>query len=88
VARASRLAVLFVLLPTDLKRSDSEVVLNIEDDGGPFDPSPVAPPQTPQTVENAPVGGRGIHLIRQFSSRLEYFRVGGRNRLRLTFAAE
>jgi anti-sigma regulatory factor (Ser/Thr protein kinase) len=75
-------------IATDLERSDSEVVLNIEDDGGPFDPSRMAPPQTPQTVETATVGGRGIHLIRQFSSRMEYFRVGGRNRLRLTFAAE
>jgi anti-sigma regulatory factor (Ser/Thr protein kinase) len=70
----------------DLERSDSEVVLDIEDDGGPFDPSLVAPPQLPQTVESASVGGRGIHLIRQFSSRMEYARSGGRNRLRLTFA--
>jgi anti-sigma regulatory factor (Ser/Thr protein kinase) len=80
-ARASAIA-------ADLERSDSEVVLDIEDDGGPFDPSRVAPPQTPRTVETATVGGRGIHLIRQFSSRMEYFRTGGRNRLRLTFAAE
>jgi anti-sigma regulatory factor (Ser/Thr protein kinase) len=73
-------------IAADLERSDSEVVLDIEDDGGPFDPSLVAPPQKPQTVETASVGGRGIHLIRQFSSRMEYIRTGGRNRLRLTFA--
>ena len=30
--------------------------------------------------------GRGIHLIREFSSRMEYARSGGCNRLRLTFA--
>jgi hypothetical protein len=63
----------------DLERSDSEVTLDIKDDGGPFDPRLVATPQTPQTVETASVGGRGIHLIRQFSSRMEYFRTGGRN---------
>jgi anti-sigma regulatory factor (Ser/Thr protein kinase) len=78
-ARASAIA-------ADLERSDSQVVLDIEDDGGPFDPSQVAPPQLPQAVESASVGGRGIHLIRQFSSRMEYARRGGRNRLRLTFA--
>ena len=71
----------------DLARSDLEVVLDIEDDGGPFDPNQVAPPQVPDAVESASVGGRGIHLIRQFSSRMEYARTGGCNRLRLTFAA-
>jgi anti-sigma regulatory factor (Ser/Thr protein kinase) len=72
-------------IDADLKRSDSEVILDIEDDGGEFDPSLVALPRTPETVECASVGGRGIHLIRQFSSRMEYVRAGGRNRLRLTF---
>jgi hypothetical protein len=38
-------------------------------------------------VEAASVGGRGIHLIRQFSSRMDYARAGSFNRLRLTFAA-
>jgi anti-sigma regulatory factor (Ser/Thr protein kinase) len=78
-ARASAIA-------ADLERSESEVVLDIADDGGPFDPSLVAAPQTPQTLEAASLGGRGIHLIRQFSSRMEYVRAGGHNRLRLTFA--
>jgi anti-sigma regulatory factor (Ser/Thr protein kinase) len=78
-ARASAIA-------ADLERSDSAVVLDIEDDGGPFDPNQVAPPPVPQAVETASVGGRGIHLIRQFSARMEYARSGGCNRLRLTFA--
>jgi anti-sigma regulatory factor (Ser/Thr protein kinase) len=78
-ARASAIA-------ADLERSDSQVILHIEDDGGPFDPNLVAPPQVPEAVESASVGGRGIHLIRQFSSRMEYARSGGCNRLRLTFA--
>jgi len=78
-ARASAIA-------ADLERSDSQVVLDIEDDGGPFDPNQVAPPQVPQVVESASVGGRGIHLVRQFSSRMEYARSDGCNRLRLTFA--
>jgi serine/threonine-protein kinase RsbW len=72
-------------IAADLECSDSKVVLEIEDDGSPFDPSVVAAPQTPQTLEAASPGGRGIHLIRQFSSRMEYARAGGHNRLRLTF---
>jgi anti-sigma regulatory factor (Ser/Thr protein kinase) len=78
-ARASAIA-------ADLARSDFEVVLDIVDDGGPFDPNQVEPPEVPDAVESASVGGRGIHLIRQFSSRMEYARTGGCNKLRLTFA--
>ncbi len=78
-ARASAIA-------AALECSDSNVVLEIEDDGEPFDPAMAAAPQAPHTLEAASPGGRGIHLMRQFSSRMEYARTGGRNRLRLTFA--
>ena len=70
-----------------LERSDSEVVLEIEDDGGPFDPNQVASMLPAQSLEAASPGGRGIHLIRQFSSRMDYVRAGNVNRLRLTFAS-
>jgi anti-sigma regulatory factor (Ser/Thr protein kinase) len=70
-----------------LERSDSEVALEIEDDGGPFDPNQVASSLPAQTLEASSVGGRGIHLIRQFSSRMDYLRAGRLNQLRLTFAA-
>jgi serine/threonine-protein kinase RsbW len=78
-ARASEIA-------ADLARSDSEVVLDIEDDGAPFDPIQVPPPPQPLAVETVLGGGRGIYLIRHFSSRMEYFRIDGWNRLRLTFS--
>jgi serine/threonine-protein kinase RsbW len=70
-----------------LEYSQSGVVLDIEDDGGAFDPTRAAPPAPVTTLETLPVGGLGIHFIRQYSSRMEYSREGGRNRLRLTFAA-
>jgi anti-sigma regulatory factor (Ser/Thr protein kinase) len=69
-----------------LERSESEITLDIEDDGGPFDPNLIPPPPPSDTLDTASVGGQGIHLVRQFSSRLEYDRSDGRNRLRLTFA--
>jgi serine/threonine-protein kinase RsbW len=64
----------------------AEVVLTVDDDGGPFDVTRVAPPDRPHTLEDAPVGGRGIQLIRRFSSSFEYRRKCGRNQLRMTFA--
>jgi serine/threonine-protein kinase RsbW len=75
-------------IAASFERSHSGVVLDIEDDGPAFDPTGVAPPAPAQTLELMPIGGLGIHFIRQYSSRMEYSRGGGRNRLRLTFAAE
>jgi serine/threonine-protein kinase RsbW len=66
-------------------RKGADVVLTVDDDGEPFDPTAVCPPRPPDTLEDAPVGGFGIHLMRQFSSSIEYRRTCGRNRLHLTF---
>ena len=84
-ARASAIA-------ADLERSDSEVVLDIEDDGGPFDPTRWRRRRCRIRWKSASVGGRGIHLIRQFSSRMEYARSrrpqpAAADLRRLTFAA-
>ena len=74
-------------ISASLERGDAGVWLDIEDDGEAFDPTVVAPPAPAPTLELLPVGGLGIHLMRQYSSCMEYSRSGGRNRLRLTFAA-
>jgi serine/threonine-protein kinase RsbW len=67
-------------------REHADAVLTIDDDGGAFDPTQVAAPQRSDTLEDLPVGGLGIHLMRRFASSVEYRREGGRNRLRLTFS--
>jgi anti-sigma regulatory factor (Ser/Thr protein kinase) len=67
-------------------RERSDIVLTIEDDGGPFDLTTIPAPQRRKSLEDTPIGGLGIHLIRQFANAIEYRREGGRNRLRLTFA--
>jgi serine/threonine-protein kinase RsbW len=72
-------------IAASLERSASDVVLAIEDDGEAFDPTGAAPPVPAPTLELLPLGGRGIHLMRRYSSRMEYSRSNGRNRLRLTF---
>jgi anti-sigma regulatory factor (Ser/Thr protein kinase) len=72
-------------ITADLNSSDPDVILNIEDDGAAFDPRQVATPLPSHNLENASMGGRGIHLIRQFSSSMEYVRANSHNRLRLKF---
>jgi len=53
-------------------------------DGGPaFDPTTFKPAALPKTLEEATPGGLGIHLIRQYTSHLEYRRENEHNVLNL-----
>ena len=70
-----------------LHAAPGRLTLRVEDPGRPFDPTQIAAPPVPQTLEEAEIGGLGIHLIRQFSSGQAYERVDGVNRLALYFDA-
>lgn len=69
----------------ELKFSSLRAELSIEDAGSAFDPLQQRPPPRPATLEDAPNGGFGIHLVRQFADACEYQRVGERNRLTVRF---
>src|SRR5262249_9360378 len=56
------------------------IVLEIVDQGVEFDPLAYVPPPRPRTLEDAPIGGRGLLLVRQFVGQLHYRREQGRNR--------
>ncbi len=64
-------------------RSD-ELTLQISDDGIAFDPFSAPAPEVTRPIEERPVGGLGIHLVRELAARCEYARVGGRNQVTLT----
>lgn len=66
-------------------RRDGHVLVTIEDSGIPFDPREAAPPATPAGLDDAMIGGQGIHLMKQFAQRMEYERRDGMNRLTLRF---
>lgn len=53
----------------------------LEDDGRPFNPLDAPEPIMEGTLEERPVGGLGIHLVRRMMDQLEYRREGDRNRL-------
>ena len=61
------------------------VVLTVEDDGHPFDPTAAAAPKKCVSLEDAPIGGLGLHLVRQMSSSMHYQRLGDTNRLTVHF---
>jgi serine/threonine-protein kinase RsbW len=67
-----------------LHLAGGQLALTVEDDGPAFDPLSVAPPNVHARLEERPVGGQGIHLVRQMMDQVSYRRVGKRNQLRMS----
>jgi anti-sigma regulatory factor (Ser/Thr protein kinase) len=57
--------------------------IGIEDDGIPFDPVNAPEPDLACGMENAKVGGLGIHLIKNIMDEISYRRAKGKNILTL-----
>lgn len=64
--------------------NESNLVMNVIDDGHPFDPLTLPPPDFSRDIQDRPTGGLGIHLLRQLADHIEYERRDGTNRLTLT----
>jgi anti-sigma regulatory factor (Ser/Thr protein kinase) len=64
-------------------RQDADLVIDITDDARPFDPTGVAPPDLDAPLNGRPIGGLGIHLVRNMVDRMEYRYDGRQNRIRL-----
>ncbi|MCM2327658.1 MAG: SpoIIE family protein phosphatase [Lysobacter sp.] len=54
-------------------------VLTVIDSAPAFDPTAVPPPPSPGSLEQATIGGYGIHLVRSAAAACEYERRQGRN---------
>ena len=68
-------------------RNDGELTLIFDDGGRPFDPRGVPSPDLHRPLASAPIGGRGIYLVRKTAKRLDYERTQrGRNRLTVVVA--
>jgi serine/threonine-protein kinase RsbW len=64
-----------------LSAHPGEVRAEVEDNGQPFNPLAAPAPDTAQSLESRPIGGLGIHLVRNLMDGLEYQRQEGKNRL-------
>lgn len=69
------------VIEVELKLSATEMVLTVTDDGLPFNPLAQPEPDTSLPVEDRPIGGLGIHLLRKMSDRMEYERRGEKNQV-------
>lgn len=63
-------------------RTDS-IEIEIEDDGVPFDPLQAPPPNLGLPAAERPIGGLGIHIVRDLMDKVSYARLDGRNLLKL-----
>jgi anti-sigma regulatory factor (Ser/Thr protein kinase) len=66
-------------IKVDVTAADGVVLIRIEDDGKPFDPVKATEPDTTLPVEERPIGGLGIHLVRKMAQGMSYERVGWKN---------
>jgi serine/threonine-protein kinase RsbW len=56
----------------------------VTDDGHPFDPLGVPPPDFSVPIQERPIGGLGIYLLRELADHIMYERCDDKNRLTLT----
>ncbi len=63
---------------------DGNLTMDVIDDGRPFDPLTAPPPDFSLEVQDRPIGGLGIYLLRKLADHISYERHDGTNRLTLT----
>ena len=63
---------------------DGNLTFTLIDSGTPFDPTAQAEVDTTLSAEERPIGGLGIHLVRQIMDKVQYQYKDGQNILTLT----
>jgi anti-sigma regulatory factor (Ser/Thr protein kinase) len=65
----------------NLSCDGDDLTVEIQDDGVAFNPLEAPVPDTTKPLEERPIGGLGIHLVRQIMDDLSYRRHDGKNYL-------
>ncbi|MCR4569928.1 MAG: ATP-binding protein [Bacteroidales bacterium] len=71
------------LVEIDAVLQEKSLEFIIADSGTPFDPTARPDADITLSVEERPIGGLGIYLVRQIMDEIHYSRVDGKNRLSL-----
>lgn len=67
----------------EAQANDERLKFTIIDSGIPFDPTAKDEVDTTLSAEERPIGGLGIHLVRQLMDSINYERIDGKNVLTL-----
>lgn len=65
----------------DLKLGGNTLMLTLEDNGQPFDPTQDPAPDITSPLMDRPIGGLGRYFVKRLADRLSYEYVNGRNRV-------
>ena len=71
-------------LSVDIAIHDDLLTLQFRDDGAPFDPMTAALPDLDADMDERPIGGLGLYLIKQLAEEIAYRRGDDHNLLRVT----
>ena len=63
--------------------NNNSIILNVEDDGIPFNPFNKIDSELPADLNSAKIGGLGIHIVKELMDDIWYQRKRGKNRLTL-----
>ncbi|WP_201217892.1 ATP-binding protein [Halochromatium roseum] len=68
----------------DIERQEQRLIIDISDGAAAFDPTTeAAEPDTDAEIDDRPIGGLGIHLVKRLTDEMSYRRLDGRNYVRL-----
>ena len=70
-------------ITVEAQANDVRLKITIIDSGTHFDPTAQADVDTTLSAEDRPIGGLGIHIVRQYMDSINYERISGRNVLTL-----
>jgi anti-sigma regulatory factor (Ser/Thr protein kinase) len=73
----------------DVERKDQRLTIDISDGAAAFDPiTEATEPDTDAEIDDRPIGGLDIHLVKRLTDEMSYRRVNGRNHVRLVKEVE
>ena len=72
------------LIDLHVVAGEDELVITLSDDGIPFDPFNREEPDTGLSVEERPIGGLGVHLVKNLMDNCHYERRGEHNVVQLS----
>ena len=74
------------LIDVAMRVADGQLIMHVTDDGRPFNPLEAPAPDLSLPLDERPIGGLGLHLLRTMSDSMTYERRGNLNCLTLVKA--
>ena len=75
-------------IDVDVALAGGLLTIRIEDDGKAFNPLDAPPPKFDLPIEERPIGGLGVYIVKTLADSIDYRRDAGRNVLTMTRRVE